>query len=87
MKSPYLRFIELAEKMGIEIEDPEYCERDKSYTIQVPAPDGKQWVNGNCIHLVCVWFHYVSGHKNAQVLDLINRMNEGLEELDETVNP
>lgn len=50
------------------------------------APDGKQWVDGQCIHLLSV---YHSAFKNARkdAIDIfIDRISDGLEDLDEKIN-
>jgi hypothetical protein len=77
---------ELAKSLGTQIES-EYYPESRSYDIQIPAPDGKQWKSGQCIHLVGVYYTYHKGDKNEAYLDLLDRMNEGLEDIDETINP
>lgn len=79
--------IGLAGKLGAKLDVPEYSAHDRSYTVQAVAPDGKQWVAAGSLHLVCVWFTYVKGDKDIELQDLINRMNEGIEDLDTELNP
>lgn len=77
---------ELAISLGTQIE-AEYFPDSRSWDLQVPAPDGKQWVSGQCIHLVEVYYTYVAGDKDEAYGMLINRMADGLEDIDETINP
>ena len=54
------------------------------------APDGKQWVCGQCIHLVSEYITYIKsgyGSREEAIMDLAIRMDTGLEDLDETINP
>ena len=77
---------ELAISLGTKIE-AEYYPASRSYDLQVPAPDGKQWVSGQCIHLVEVYYTYDKGGKDEAYSDLIMRMKDGLEDIDESINP
>lgn len=77
---------QLAKTMGVEVEH-NYDSYERCYEIQVAAPDGKQWQDGQSIHLVAVYYTYDKGGKSEAFGGILNRMQQGFEDIDETINP
>lgn len=71
---------QLAANLGTKIE-VNYSSYDQSYDLQVPAPDGKQWTDGNCLNMLETYYSYIKGGKNEAYKMLITRMNSGLEDI------
>jgi len=76
----------LAAQLGVtvEVEKDNY---NRSVEIQIAAPDGKQWVDGGSVHLVAVYYTYDKGGKNEAYTELLKRMQDDMEALDQELNP
>jgi len=63
--------------------------RDPDGTVEfcAVAPDGKQWVEGGCIHMSEVYWTYAPETRIEAMDTLVSRMKWGLEDLDEELNP
>jgi hypothetical protein len=78
---------QVAVQFGASVDVNSYSNTDKE--IQIAAPDGKQWVEGNCINMRGEYYTYIhEGEYSKQevIKTLINRMNQGLEEFNEELN-
>lgn len=60
---------------------------DRAVEVCVVAPDGMQWVAGDCVHMMGVYYTYAKGDKDAVYKTLAARIAQGLEPLDTVLNP
>ena len=60
---------------------------DRAVEVCVVAPDGMQWKDGECIHMMGVYYTYDKGDKEAVYKALADRIAQGLEPLDTVLNP
>lgn len=81
MKPTMQNLKNLASKWGATVEIDGVSELSK--TIQVVAPDEKQWVDSGSVHLVAEYWLRTQGSKEEALQDLMNRIQYGLEELQE----
>ena len=72
-----------AEDVGATVVIGGYNAYDQSTTIEVEAPDGKQWSACNAQVLVAYSWSYSKGSRGEAYDDLIERMDYGLEDYDE----
>lgn len=75
----------LAAQLGATV-TKEFYREDREHDIAIAAPDGKQWVSMQCIHLTARYWSYAPETKLEAWKDLYERLQEGLEEYDESVN-
>lgn len=75
----------LSASLGAEVESELDHHSDRAIT--VVAPDGKQWVDGQCIHMTECYYTYIPGSRQEAIDMLITRISSGLEELDTELNP
>lgn len=80
------QFKRLAKSYGASIEIDRNIEK-QCVEICVIAPDEKQWKNGECIHMMGIYYVYINGDKETVYKTLSQRMAEGLETLDIELNP
>jgi hypothetical protein len=77
----------LAAKFGGIVEIDVYSAEEKA--IQVVAPDGKQWADGNCVNMCEHYWTYIKkgdGSRAQAITTLIERVSEGLEDYDAELN-
>jgi hypothetical protein len=72
---------------GAEVEETGYISKPKLYQFHVNAPEGYQWADAGCLGFVVLWDGRLPNEKQEAFQDVINRINQGLEEIDTTVNP
>lgn len=75
----------LVESMGGTVEETK-INPSAGYDIVCIAPDNKQWVDGNCVHMVGVYYPDVMGDRADAINYLYERVSEGLEDYDEELN-
>jgi hypothetical protein len=85
MKPTLKNLKSLATKYGAEVETN--CYDGDLVSIEVLAPDGKQWVEGGCLTMVEVYYRHAPESKPEAFETLMRRIGYGLEELDEILNP
>lgn len=72
-------------ELNAEFQEDKYPDGDGA--IICVAPDGKQWTSGQCIHLTEPYGSHFSVMRQEAINDAFERISEGLEELDEDLNP
>lgn len=85
MKKTLKDLEKLAESMGATIELDKFPDGGRSFVIV--APDNMQWKDGQCIHMQNTWHSHFPETRQEAIEDAIMRVSEGLEELDEELNP
>lgn len=84
MKATMSNLKRIASKHGATVEIDNHDGDSKS--IQVIAPDGKQWASGNCLQMVGPYWLHAPESKGEAIADLLERIELGLEDLDEELN-
>lgn len=74
-----------AAELGATVEERK--DWDNSVNIEVIAPDGKQWISGQCLHMLAIYWTYEPNGRTQAIRELYHRIGEGLEPLDESINP
>ena len=71
-----------ANKYGGTVVIGEYNLYDQSTVIEIEAPDGKQWQDGNCQVILEYFWSYIKDSRAEAYDNLIERMSYGLENLE-----
>lgn len=85
MKGTLNNLKRLAKSFGAEVETS--CYDGDCVAVEIIAPDNKQWVEGSCITMVETYYRHAPETKTEAFDTLIKRLNYGIEELDEVLNP
>lgn len=73
----------LAASLGATVEEDKIY---PPYSIVVIAPDGKQWVDGECVHMQNTYHPHFKGDRADAIKEAYNRVLLGLEDYDEEIN-
>lgn len=70
-------------ELGAEFQEDKYAVGEGA--IVCVAPDNKQWVSGECIHMTVSYYNF-TGMRQEAISDAYERVCEGLEDLDTELN-
>lgn len=65
----------------------EECRYDDSVHINVSAPDGMQWRDGNCLNMLEIYYPYIKGDRYRAINTLYIRILNGIENINYKLNP